>query len=193
MNEEYTMKKWLLLLFICWFALSMPLAQKAIWEAKVAQIDFRSDAPLELIEASSNELRGVIDPEEHTFAFVVNINSFEGFNSPLQQQHFNENYLESTRYPKATFKGRIIDKCNFDEPGEFTIRAKGYLNIHGVEQERIIKSEVVNENGVLHIKSYFSVRLDDHNITIPHIVNQKIAENIEISVSAAFRKTIKNE
>lgn len=181
-----TKRKWLFL--ISFFCLTISFAQNTIWKVEQGQIDFTSDAPLELIEASSTKLLGLIDPSEDTYAFAVNLSSFEGFNSPLQRQHFNENYLESTRYPQATFKGRIIEKLNFDQVGTYTIRAKGYLNIHGVEQERIIKSDVSVEKNTVRITSYFSVRLDDHAINIPHIVNQKIAEEIKVTVSATFKR-----
>lgn len=83
--------------------------------------------PLELIEARSIELKGLIDPAKQTFAFSVSTNSFEGFNSKLQREHFNENYLESAKYPKSTFTGKIIEKVDFTTNGEHIICAKGKL------------------------------------------------------------------
>jgi hypothetical protein len=150
------------------------------------QANFSSDAPLELIKASSNALRGVIDPEQRTFAFSIPINSFQGFNSPLQREHFNENYLESDKYSAATFLGKIIEKTDLLADGDFVIRAKGKLNVHGVERERIIKSTVSVKNGVLDISSSFSVLLREHDIAIPQIVYQKIAEEIEVDISGTF-------
>ncbi len=147
-------------------------------------LQFKSNAPLEVIEAKSDKLRGVVDPGTQSFAWSVDIISFQGFNSPLQREHFNENYLESSRYPKATFTGKIIEKIDFDKDGVFSVRAKGKLLIHGVEQERIIKGKIEIRGRKLRIQASFIVPLTDHDITIPKIVHQKIAEEIAVTVDA---------
>ncbi|RME98154.1 MAG: YceI family protein [Bacteroidetes bacterium] len=184
------MKLFLLIAPWCLIQLSTH-AQDFLWKTQTGRIQFRSDAPLEIIEAEADGLLGLIDPEARTFAFVIEIDKFEGFNSPLQRLHFNENYLESDRYPKATFKGRIIEKVDLTEDGTYIVRAKGLLNIHGVEQERIIKSEVSVKDEELKIQAFFSVRLDDHRITIPRIVQQKIAQNIQVRVNGIFQQVRK--
>ena len=145
---------------------------------------FRSEAPLEVIKADSTRMLGMIDAQKREFAFKVLIRTFEGFNSPLQQIHFNENYLETDKYPEATFAGKIIEPVDFLKPGKFTIRAKGILKIHGVEQERIIKSEVTVTEGKIQLVSDFTVLLADHNIRIPRIVHEKIATEIKVTVKA---------
>ncbi len=151
-------------------------------------IQFRSDAPLELIRASSNELKGVIDTDANTFAFSVSNKSFMGFNSPLQREHFNENYIESLKYPKSTFTGKIIEKIDYQVPGKYTVRAKGQLTIHGVAQERIIKSQIEVKGNKLLVSAAFSVLLADHDISIPRIVQQKIANEIDVQVTGEFVK-----
>lgn len=178
------------LFFILGFCLSgSPLsAQGGLFEVAGGSIHFTSDAPLELIEARSDQLRGLIDPEKNTFAFSVPMSSFEGFNSPLQKEHFNENYLESPKYPKATFAGKIIEDIDYSQDGVYTIRAKGRMNIHGVERERIIRSRLRIEDGKWTVKSEFKVLLQEHNITIPRIVHQKIAEEIKVVLEAEFQK-----
>lgn len=147
-------------------------------------VKFLSKAPLEIIEAKSSALNGIIDAEMNTFAWIIDIKTFQGFNGPLQREHFNENYLESNVYPRASFTGKIIEAVNYRQNGTYTIRAKGKLTIHGVTQERIIKSRLDVRGNVLHIESVFTVALADHNITIPKVVHQKIAEQIEVSISA---------
>ncbi|MCG8326508.1 MAG: YceI family protein [Chitinophagales bacterium] len=149
---------------------------------------FKSEAPLEVIEATSNELKGVIDPLKRTFAFSIRINSFEGFNSPLQREHFNENYMESKQYKEATFKGKIIEQEDLTKNGSYTVRAKGVLNIHGVTQERIIRSTVITKEGEIQINSSFTVLVAEHDITIPRIVYQKIAEEIQVEIKASLKK-----
>ncbi|MBK6966366.1 MAG: YceI family protein [Bacteroidales bacterium] len=105
-------------------------------------ISIKSDAPLELIEASSNQLKGVIDITGRSFSFSVNNRSFKGFNSQLQQEHFYENYIEAGKYPQSTFKGKIIEQVDLSVDGDYQVRAKGVLNIHGIDQERIIKADI---------------------------------------------------
>ena len=162
-------------------------AENKLYKVNTGQLYFKSDAPLELIEAKSNQLKGVIDPQKMTFAFSIQNNSFEGFNSALQRIHFNENYLESDKYPKSTFSGKIIEQVDFTKDGEYVVRTKGKLTIHGVEQERIIKSNVTVKNGELNLKANFTVPLADHNITIPRIVYQKIAEEIYVEVKGGLK------
>lgn len=147
-------------------------------------INFRSDAKLELIRAASKELKGAIETDKKTFSFKVRMRSFEGFNSPLQREHFNENYMESENFPEATFNGKIIEDVDFNTPGKYTVRAKGILNIHGIEQERIIKSDVEIKPGSISIKSTFTVLLSDHKILIPKVVSEKLANEIKVDIAA---------
>ena len=131
-------------------------------------------------------MKGVIDIEERTFAFSVPVASFQGFNSPLQREHFNENYMQSAKYPQATFSGRIIEDALLSKPGEYTVRAKGMLTLHGVSRERIIKCQLVVNGSACTISSFFTVLLADHDISIPKVVYQKIAEEIEVRVEAVM-------
>jgi len=148
------------------------------------KIDFVSNAELELIKASSNKYKGLIDPATNQFAFSVPVVSFAGFNSELQRQHFNEKYMESEKYPQMTFTGKIIEQVDFSINGIYVVRAKGDLEVHGQKQTRIIRTTITIENGTLSIDTNFKVPLSDHNISIPRIVNQKIATEIEVHVEA---------
>ncbi|MCB0676014.1 MAG: YceI family protein [Saprospiraceae bacterium] len=170
----------------CFALVSGGLNAQELFKTGKSQVYFKSDAPLELIEATSGELKGVINMEDRSFAFSIPVRSFQGFNSPLQREHFNENYLESADYPNATFVGKVIEKVDLTQPGEYIVRAKGQLTIHGVEQERIIRSKVVSSNGRLTVTSFFTVLLAEHQITIPKIVYQKIAEVIQVHIEAEF-------
>ena len=96
-------------------------------------MNFISQAELELIKAASNETRGIIDPSTNQFAFSVQVNTFNGFNSALQRDHFNEKYMESDKFPKASFSGKIIEQVDYSKNGSYDIRAKGDLDIHGVK------------------------------------------------------------
>src|SRR3954468_24029824 len=87
-------------------------AQKKFVTEK-GEINFTSNAQLELIKASSGELKGIIDPTNNQFAFRVNTRTFQGFNSSLQRDHFNENYIETEKCPTAVFSGKIIEQVDF--------------------------------------------------------------------------------
>lgn len=158
--------------------------QPVIFTTNTGMISFRSEAPLELISAVSRELKGAVDADKRTFAFRIRIRSFEGFNSPLQKEHFNENYMESVKIPEALFSGKIIEDVELTVPGVYTIRAKGVLTIHGVARERIIKSDVEVKNGVMKIRSGFTVLLSDHHIPIPRVVKEKLANEIKVELTA---------
>ena len=163
-------------------------AQQAEFRVRKSKVDFVSDAPLELIKASSDKLKGVLDPDKNTFAFSIAVESFKGFNSLLQQEHFYENYLEEKAYPYSKFEGKIIEQIDFSHDGNYKIRAKGKLTIHGVEQERIIKVQLRISKGIIYADALFTVLLQDYDITIPKVVYQKIAEEIKIKVTAEFVK-----
>jgi hypothetical protein len=155
---------------------------------KESKTVFRSDASLESIVAESEELKGVIDAANKNFAFSINNNSFKGFNSALQKEHFNENYLESERNPISTFSGKIIDEVDFSKPGIYTVRAKGMLQLRGIQRERIIRGVVEVKPGVLILKVNFIVTLDEYDIRIPRIVYQKIAPDIHVNIDAKLFK-----
>lgn len=172
------------ILSILLFMLSAYAYAPYVYTVNTGSISFRSDAPLELIKASSTKLKGIFNAEKKQFAFTINIKTFTGFNSPLQQEHFNENYLESDKYPRASFEGKIIEDLDLHKDGIYNIRAKGNLNLHGVEQERIIKCELNIKNGVVSVRSNFTVLLADHNIPIPKVVHEKLASEIKVEVKA---------
>ena len=165
-------------------------AQEGIYKITEGKVYFQSFAPLEIIEARSDKLQGVLDIEKRLFAFSLPIRSFEGFNSPLQREHFNENYMESSLYPNATFNGKIIEKINLAIDGTYTVRAKGKLNVHGISQERIIRSKVEVKDGKIRIHSNFTILLKEHEINIPRIVHQKIAEEIKVNIDSQLEESV---
>ncbi len=109
--------------------------------------------------------------------------SFAGFNSALQRIHFNENYVESDKYPDATFQGKIIEDFDLTKDGTYSVRAKGNFTLHGVAQERIMKSDLTVKDGKINIYCAFTVPLGDHNITIPKVVKDKLNSDINVQVN----------
>ncbi len=152
---------------------------------KSGTITFDSNAPQEKIRAETNKFSGLLNMEQNSFAFSVDIHSFTGFNSPLQQEHFYENYMQYAIYPRSTFSGKFIDKFDPNAVAQ-KLRAKGQLDIHGVKKERIIEVSLTKSGSNYFIESEFNVLLEEHNISIPKIVYQKIAENINVKVKGEF-------
>ncbi|WP_317896961.1 YceI family protein [Aurantibacillus circumpalustris] len=174
-----------LLLIIILFTAKFVDAQ--IYLCKDGDTKFTSEAPLELIKAHSNKTTGVIDYSTKNVAFAIDIDSFEGFNSGLQKEHFRENYMETGKYPKATFKGKIIEDIDFTKNGTYSLRAKGDFAIHGTEKEKIVKVKIIIKDKEIYIETSFEVPLEDHNIKIPKVVNQKIASVILVEVKATLK------
>jgi polyisoprenoid-binding protein YceI len=182
------MKRIAILISIMALNISSLLAQGGnIFSTTSGKISFQSDAPFELIKASSKDLKGLLDVSRKTFAFKVRMETFEGFNSALQREHFNENYIESDKFPEASFDGKIIEDVDLTKEGTYTVRAKGNFSIHGVSQERIIKSDVVVKDGKINIHSAFSVLLSDYNIPIPKVVKDKLSEDIKVDVTTTLQ------
>lgn len=153
-----------------------------------SRITFTSKAPLETITATSEKMKGVVDVSSKSVAFSVHNQSFVGFNSPLQQDHFHENYIESEKYPDCTFSGKIIDDFDTKTDGNYPVRVKGLLNVKGIGVERIVKGTISVKGDELWMTASFFVPLSDHDIRIPRIVQQKIAPDVEISFQVRLRK-----
>ena len=158
-----------------------------LFVGKGGQVEFTSDAPLELIEASSVKLEGVIKEADRTFAFRVPMKSFEGFNSPLQKTHFNDNYMETDKFPFTSYDGKIIEEIDFSKPGTYNVRGKGSFICHNEKQERIIKCKLLVSGTSVKVNASFTVFLEDHNIKIPSVVSQKIAEEIQVTINVELK------
>lgn len=147
-------------------------------------VDFISEAPLEIISASSEQLQGVLNLDKGTFAFKMYVRTYDGFNSELQKFHFYENYMEANDFPIATFKGKILEEIN---AGRKKYRAKGKLMIHGVTVERIIEVQLEIIGKSVNYQSTFEVPLVEHDIDLPRIVYQKIADIIKVNISGEMK------
>ena len=172
----------------CWLIVFVSVAPLHAQKFSVSQgeVSFASHAELELIKASSNKLAGIIDASNNQLAFKVTNQTFTGFNSGLQREHFNEKYMESDQFPASSFTGKIIEKIDFSLNGTYEVRVKGELDIHGQKQIRIIKGKLTVRDKTLLIETTFNVPLADHNISIPKIVSQKIATEIEVYLVATL-------
>ena len=158
-------------------------AGQDIYICKNAKINMYSSAPIENIEANSNGGVSVYNASTGELDFIVPIRSLH-FPKALMEEHFNENYMESEKFPVAKFSGKIIEQVNFTTDNTIEVRAKGELEIHGQKQIRIIKAKITVKGNQLAVEAHFLVPLSDHSITIPKIVSQKIATEIEVDINA---------
>ncbi len=150
---------------------------------KTGHIWFHSEAPLETIEAHNKQVKSALDINSGALVFKVLMKSFI-FEKALMQEHFNENYVESDKFPSATFEGKVInmESINFTNQGSYPAKLSGELTIHGVTKN-------VSADGTFNVqadqitgKSKFSIAIADYNISIPGAVAGKIADEIEINV-----------
>lgn len=174
------------LLFLLILATQVAAQPPVRWMLSRSLVSFTSDAPLEHISATNKASSGVIEIGTRSFAMQLPVKEFEGFNAPLQREHFNENFLVSRTWPYITFSGRIIESIDLLVPNKYNVRAKGKLVVRGVEKERIIPCDVVVAEDGIRVTSTFDVALDEYDIRIPRVVHQKIAEVVQVKVDALF-------
>lgn len=175
--------KHITIILLAWFTFYQ--AGQDIYTCKNAKINLFSSAPIEDIEASSTNGVSVYNPGTGELAFSVPIRSFH-FPKSLMEEHFNENYMESDKYPRASFKGKIQEHFDLSKDGNYPVTATGEFEIHGIKQTRTIAGNLKVNNGVLTMTSEFMVKCADHHIDIPQIVFHNIAENIRIRVAAIY-------
>lgn len=166
--------------------------KEKLYKSTEGSVAFFSEAPLENIDATSKNIVSVINTSNNEIAFSVAINSFQFDNSKMRQD-FNENFMESSRYADATYKGKINEKINWEEDGTYKVTSKGVLTIHGVAKQRTDTATVKIRSGVVSLKSNFSVRVSDHEIKIPKILFQKIAEVVAVKLDVDYSEYPQSE
>ena len=160
-------------------------ATNALYTCKNARISLYSSAPVENIEGISNAGKSVYNLATGELMFNVAIRSLK-FDKSRMEEHFNENYMESDKYPQASFKGKITEKIDVNSNGSYPVTVTGVLYVHGVKQTRTVKGTVKINNGTLSMASEFMVKCVDHNIEIPKIVFKNVAETLKLNVSATY-------
>lgn len=175
------MKKIILTLFVIGMMSMSANAQRYI--TKNGHVRFYSEAPLETIEAHNNQVNAALDVKSGDLVFKILMKSFI-FEKALMQEHFNENYVESDKYPNATFKGKVTNQAevDFSTAGSYKAIIKGDLTIHGKTQETTAEGIFQVKEDMIYGKAKFSVAIADYEISIPGAVAGKIAEVVEITV-----------
>lgn len=174
-----------ILLFFIIFWISPVNAQ--FFQTSTAEISFFSKAPIEDIKAKSPEGISVLNSSTGEILFKIDIRSFQ-FKKSLMQEHFNENYMESEKYPNAEFKGISMVPIDINSIESQEVTFKGDFTVHGVTKERELKTIIkLIDGNTLVLESDFQVKCEDHNIKIPRILWQNIAEIIDVNVNATYQ------
>ena len=177
--------KILMAVIFCCFA-QIVIGQK--YYSKSGKISFYSDTDMEKIEAENASASTVIDFSTGAIEWAVLIQGFS-FEKSLMQDHFNENYMESSKFPKAKFKGKIEDhtKVDISKDGEYKVMVSGELEIHGIKQPVSTNAMLIVKNNSLSADCNFSVKIADYGIKVPKLVEDNIAKEVAIEIQADYK------
>ena len=156
-----------------------------IYLAQGANASFFSSTPVEDIAATSQSLTSLLNITTGEIQFNIPMRTFK-FKKALMQEHFNEKYIESDKYPNGIFKGKINETIDWTKDGSYDITATGVLMVHGVDKAHTEKGKAIIKDGKINITSEFKVTVKDHNITIPKIVITNIAEIVDVRFNANY-------
>lgn len=172
----------MLLLAVC----SSAIHAQQIWTDQQATVSFFSSTPLEDIEGVSKTATSAIDLRTGELIFKTKNTSFQ-FKKKLMQEHFNESYMESGRFPVSEFKGKMGNVDELQKDGIYEVPVEGKLQVHGLVKTYKTKAKITVSNGTMTATATFNVRTADHGIKIPSIVISNIAEQVAVTVSAVYK------
>jgi hypothetical protein len=176
------MMRFLLPIFFFTISFKAP-AQK--FTAEKGHITFFSDAAIEDIEAVNTVVGSLLNATSGDLVFIIKIRDFV-FQKSLMREHFNEKYMESEKFPKATFQGKLVG-FKPGVAGEQKVKAVGKLTIHGVTKDVDISGIAESVNSKVLLKSKFMVKLADYEIKIPQLIWQNIAEQVEVKIDFIYK------
>ena len=162
-------------------------ANGQLYMAQNGEVSFFSKTPLEDIDALNKQVGSIINADNNEVAVQMRVSSFV-FPNKLMQEHFNENYLESDKFPSATFKGKIREVVDLRVPGTYVVTAVGTATIHGITNPIEIKGNIVSKGEQVSLTCQFDIKLVDYKIAIPRIVFAKIAEVIRVNSKINYVK-----
>lgn len=162
-----------------------------VYVAKTCEVSFFSASPLENIEAIAKVPKTFLNISTNDVQVSISNTAFM-FEKPLMQEHFNENYMESEKYPNTVFKGKINEKVDWTKEGEQKVTVTGKMSMHGVDKEITINGVVTIKGGEISISSKFKVHVADYNIKVPSLYIQNIAEDVDVKLNAVMSPIKKN-
>lgn len=180
--------RYLILVSILLMHLSLASAQDTLYFTRTGHIYFISATDIIDIDANNRQVGSFLNIRTGEMVFTLLMKSFE-FTLPMAEEHFNENYVESEKYPKSTFQGQIlqVDEIDLTKPGKYTVDVAGDLSIHGVKKPVQVQGELEVQDGVIRAEAEFSILLKDYKIKVPRIVDDKVAKTIPIRVKMVYK------
>jgi hypothetical protein len=160
--------------------------QAQVYLTSSGQTSFFSKTPAEDISAVNKTTSSIINGRNDSIVVRIKNLSFD-FPNSLMKDHFNENYMESEKYPYSTFKGKITPHLDFTKDGAYPVTATGKLMIHGVEREVTLQGNASVKGEEVKLSAEFLVKTADYHIEIPKLVFQKIAESIKVNFDATYK------
>jgi len=154
---------------------------------KNGYIGFFSHTSMEDIKGDNNQVVGAIDISTGEMVFQAVIKSFH-FDRALMEEHFNENYMESDKIPKSSFKGKItnLSSVDFSKNGTYDVTVEGDLTIHDVTNRISTKGTIEVVSGGINANAKFNIVPEDYKISIPGVVRDKINKNLEVTVAMKY-------
>lgn len=181
------MKKLMYLSAILVMVITVNVQAQTKYFTKEGRAQFYSKAPLEEIEAVNKKVTSVLDASTGQVEFSVLMKAFE-FQKALMQEHFNENYVESDKFPKATFKGAIdnASEVKWTSDGVYPVKVTGKMTLHGVAKDITVPGTIEIKGGKIFAKSTFNLLIRDYDIEIPNLVKDKVAETVKVEVNLNY-------
>ncbi len=182
-GNEQRMKYIFVFASFLFLALIRPAAAYSqLYQCRNGFIGFYSKTALEDIKAENNQVLAVIDAGKKNLAFTLLVKGFQ-FPKELMQEHFNENYVESDKYPKASFSGAYTGDVNTGKDGVYKVTVKGSLTLHNVTKPVETPATLEVKNGHLIGQAELKVTPEDFNIAIPSLVRDKIDKQMTVKVN----------
>ncbi len=183
-NQAISMKLIITIATIAIFSVANSSAQ-TLYKATNATVSFFSKTPIEDIDGKSETATTLINLEKKDIAFMIQNNSFQ-FPNKLMQEHFNEKYMESEKYPISNFRGNVQENIDLKVAGVYQVTVNGKLTIHGITLDRTIPGTLTVKEGSILLESNFIVKNSDHKIEIPSLVATKIDDELNVKVKATL-------
>lgn len=160
-----------------------------LYYTKNGYLSFFSSTALEDIKADNNQVISILNTGTGELQFSLLNNAFH-FKKALMEEHFNEDYIESAKYPKSSFKGSIsnLKEVDLGKDGVYNVTVSGSLNIHGITRSITVPGKITIKGGIVSASSTFKVRPRDYNISIPAAVKNNIAQTVELTVNCSYEK-----
>jgi polyisoprenoid-binding protein YceI len=182
------MKKIILALIVL-FAIN---AKAQIYKAKDngTEISFFSSSPLEDITALNKGAVVVMNSATGDIQMRITVLNFK-FKNALMEEHFNENYMESQKFPNAIFKGKINEKVDFTKEGETKVTVTGKMDMHGVTKEVTYDGTLIKKGNDISVATKFKIKVADYGIKVPSLYVKNIAEIVDVTINSTLEPFVK--